>query len=443
MASLEENLEETDEACIRFQADYVKHLIEKTDYPMFDIDGVIQTFHDWEHHKHENIMTFRDKTHRSVMTGTMAPAHHTPWLKAFDDSIDCYVHKNRKSSKPHGADSHVSIRMPFPNIPDGFVEATNEPTWDPSVHLQLEAPAFLKTLTKGAQLCDWSKFPAPTHLEDGNEFPGLAYSAPFRLLSDEGVRAMREIISNNEANTRSFERTPKLLRGLAYRSKFIRDFLYSEEIFDHMEKMARTPMNPHGILMHAAQINFGVGKKNGGSDKPTDAWHLDSVPYVLILLLSDPEEFEGGETKVARYRNPEDGLADIKKGAIPSNFVETLKLPGAGYAMFMQGDKVPHTVMPVTSGLRLSLVNSYMSRDVFEKDQSLYRLSKIQDPSHVHPVEIARHYAWRVQGQLDYLLKENMWGQEDKVLKILDDSSESLKRTHDLITGKIEEEAPY
>jgi len=234
-----------------------------------------------------------------------------------------------------------------------------------------------------------------------------------------------------------------LLRGLAYRSKFVRDFLYSEEIFTHMEKMSRTPLNPHGVLMHAAQINFGVGKANGGSDKPVDAWHLDSVPYVLIVLLSDPEDFEGGETKVARYRNVDDGLSDIRNGAIPSDLVETLKLPGAGYAMFMQGAKVPHAVMPVTQGLRLSLVNSYMSRDVFEEDRTSYRLSKIQDPSHIHPIEIARHHAWRVQGQLDYLLRENLWGQADKVLKILDESSESLKRTHHLITGELEEEAPY
>merc|ERR1712032_105810 len=87
----EENLEATDEANIRYQAEYTKSLIEKTDYPMFDIEGVVQTFLEWEHNKHENIMTFRDRPHRSLMTGTMAPVHHTPWLQAFDDSIECYV----------------------------------------------------------------------------------------------------------------------------------------------------------------------------------------------------------------------------------------------------------------------------------------------------------------------------------------------------------------
>jgi len=98
MRAAEEALEATDEANIRFQADYVKHLIEMTDYPMFDIEGVVQAFLAWEHHKHEDIMAFRDKPHRSLMTGSMAPVHHTPWMKAFDDSIATYVLGNKPGS---------------------------------------------------------------------------------------------------------------------------------------------------------------------------------------------------------------------------------------------------------------------------------------------------------------------------------------------------------
>ena len=43
-------------------------------------------------------MTFRDYAHKSLMTGTTAPIHHTPWLTAFDDSIASYVDGNKKSS---------------------------------------------------------------------------------------------------------------------------------------------------------------------------------------------------------------------------------------------------------------------------------------------------------------------------------------------------------
>jgi trimethylamine monooxygenase len=86
----EEKLE-TDEDMIWFQGDYTKELIEATDYPTFDIEAVNKTFMEWEHHKHEDIMGFRNHSYRSVLTGTMAPVHHTPWLEALDDSLESYL----------------------------------------------------------------------------------------------------------------------------------------------------------------------------------------------------------------------------------------------------------------------------------------------------------------------------------------------------------------
>ena len=86
----EEKLE-TDEDMIWFQGDNVQDLIGMTDYPRFDVDGVNKTFMEWEHHKHENIMTFRDNAYRSLMTGTMQPLHHTKWADDMDDSMESYL----------------------------------------------------------------------------------------------------------------------------------------------------------------------------------------------------------------------------------------------------------------------------------------------------------------------------------------------------------------
>lgn len=82
---------ESDEDMIVFQGDYTKELIEATDYPTFDIDGVNKTFMQWEHDKHEDIMGYRNKCYKSLMTGNMAPIHHTPWLSAKDDSYESYM----------------------------------------------------------------------------------------------------------------------------------------------------------------------------------------------------------------------------------------------------------------------------------------------------------------------------------------------------------------
>ncbi|MXN17831.1 SidA/IucD/PvdA family monooxygenase [Pseudooceanicola sp. GBMRC 2024] len=76
---------------IRYQADYVKELVAETDYPSFDIDGACEAFFEWKKHKAKGIMTFRDNRYRSVITGTMAPVHHTPWKEALDDSMASYL----------------------------------------------------------------------------------------------------------------------------------------------------------------------------------------------------------------------------------------------------------------------------------------------------------------------------------------------------------------
>ncbi|WP_286238126.1 NAD(P)-binding domain-containing protein [Neptuniibacter halophilus] len=82
---------ETAEEMYTYQGDYIQELIDATDYPSFDIAAVNQTFLEWKHHKKENIMTFRDHSYRSLMTGTMSPPHHTPWIDALDDSLEAYL----------------------------------------------------------------------------------------------------------------------------------------------------------------------------------------------------------------------------------------------------------------------------------------------------------------------------------------------------------------
>jgi trimethylamine monooxygenase len=86
----EEKLENP-EQMIWFQGDYVKQLIDATDYPSFDIEAVNKTFMVWEHDKAADIMGYRNKSYRSLMTGNQQPAHHTPWLEAMDDSLEAFM----------------------------------------------------------------------------------------------------------------------------------------------------------------------------------------------------------------------------------------------------------------------------------------------------------------------------------------------------------------
>jgi len=53
--------------------------------------AVAEIFVSWEADKKEHILHYRDRVYRSVMTGTMAAEHHTPWLRELDDSLERFL----------------------------------------------------------------------------------------------------------------------------------------------------------------------------------------------------------------------------------------------------------------------------------------------------------------------------------------------------------------
>lgn len=89
----EEREEASDDVkyAIKYQAEYIKELIADTDYPSFNVDGACEAFFEWKKHKAKDIMAFRNNSYASVITGTMAPVHHTPWKDALDDSMEAYL----------------------------------------------------------------------------------------------------------------------------------------------------------------------------------------------------------------------------------------------------------------------------------------------------------------------------------------------------------------
>ena len=91
----DEDALEDDYACIKYQGDYVAELIAETDYPSFDVDKACEQFYKWKKHKKQDIMAFRDNGYVSPLTGKQAPAHHTPWKDALDDSLEAYLQTGR------------------------------------------------------------------------------------------------------------------------------------------------------------------------------------------------------------------------------------------------------------------------------------------------------------------------------------------------------------
>ena len=56
----------------RFQLEYILDLQSFSDYPKFDIIGMAKIFQQWLITREENILTFREHTYKSVITGTEA-----------------------------------------------------------------------------------------------------------------------------------------------------------------------------------------------------------------------------------------------------------------------------------------------------------------------------------------------------------------------------------
>jgi trimethylamine monooxygenase len=84
---------------IDFQAAYVQDLVQPTDYPAFDVEGVAELFKEWQRDKKADILGYRNKSYRSTLTGTLSPAHHTPWMEAMDDSLEAFMSEPMRARK--------------------------------------------------------------------------------------------------------------------------------------------------------------------------------------------------------------------------------------------------------------------------------------------------------------------------------------------------------
>ena len=111
----------------------------------------------------------------------------------------------------------LTSTLPFPTQPpDGYAYAEDEPRYDPAQHLSLEFPDRIWSL---------EEFGYDPEVIASCASP-VALTSPFRILSDEGVRILHQILSQLKAqrSTLSDDRTASYLAGGVYRSKFLRDF---------------------------------------------------------------------------------------------------------------------------------------------------------------------------------------------------------------------------
>merc|ERR1711935_1076141 len=282
--------------------------------------------------------------------------------------------------------------MPLPHYRDNlpyrlneYEDVPDEPRFDSDVHLAPEHPSHV------TKLPDFSRVDSMKGEEPGT----LAYSNPVRLLSEEGVRVMRQILEREKPAKMVPARGSRVtVRGLYYKSPWIRDLQSSERLLDLVSVMAGERLVPSHFNNSTPQVNFSIPGLGGSSD----FWHWDSVCYVANFLLSDPSTMEGGDLEIIKMEK-EEGMRALVGGSLSSDKVEKLVYGPPGNMVLAQGSEILHHVTQIKSEVpRIVCILCFCPANVFKPDKMVLYTEEQADKAHGHAniaaYEFFRGKAW-------------------------------------------------
>ena len=297
-----------------------------------------------------------------------------------------------------------SSPLAFPSErPKEYLPLDNEPDFNAEQHLCLEQPTSVYSLHDlGYSNDDLA----------GCE-SSFGYCNAFRVLSDEGVKVMKliceRIYSNrNESAGTGANRLGSYARGAGYRSQFIRDFCDSPELAAHLSAIAKVTLGRHSVPAVACGINYAPDDIS----KAVDTWHVDSVSFDIVIMMTDPTLIKGGEFQVFKGTK-EEGKALLgimgEEGVdttLPEDRVSTIPFPAAGYGFLQQGNMIFHRACRLMEKAdRTTMIPSFevLPRSAKDETNSI-NMSDWADPG-IRP-ELARHEISRASARLDQLLKQ-------------------------------------
>jgi hypothetical protein len=231
----------------------------------------------------------------------------------------------------------------------------------------------------------------------------IAVSGVFRLLSDEGVAVLRRICRALEPSAVSGRRIAKMVRGAAYRSRFVRGLCLSPEVTEFCSKIFETELAPHTMPAQLGHINYAPEDLS----RAVDRWHHDTLGFDYVLMVNDPNTFRGGRFQY--FLGTKREAAELAKAGRepPPERVVSPHFPGAGYALLQQGNMVVHRGGRLEEPAeRITFINGYVARDIAKPDPSRLSDLRVWDPPHVVYPEWARHKAWLARAKLDAAIEQ-------------------------------------
>ena len=298
----------------------------------------------------------------------------------------------------------ISDTLPFPaGRPSDYILLKDEPTFDAGQHLALEMPTETTSLTSlGYQESDLAQCASR-----------FAVSNAFRILSCEGVAAMRHVCDQIYHNRNSSEgtganRLGSYARGAGYRSQFIRDFCDSPELAAHLSDITGISLGRHSVPAVACGINYAPEDIS----RAIDSWHVDSVAFDIVMMITDPTALKGGEFQYFQGTKQEgQSLLGIsgEEGvdtALPEERVVTIPFPEAGFGFLQQGAMIFHRACRLLERAdRITMVPSFEVLPPNAPDSTnTINMADWDDPG-ICP-ELARHEIWRAQARLERLLDD-------------------------------------
>ncbi|KAF2653431.1 hypothetical protein K491DRAFT_633813 [Lophiostoma macrostomum CBS 122681] len=192
-------------------------------------------------------------------------------------------------------------------------------------------------------------------LSPPNAISSVAVSEPFSLFSEEAMRIMRSEIFTDEVWENCMHSTEfagcQLREHAPKYAPFMYDAWTNPRTLSIISSIAGIDLEPVYDI-EVGNINVSVQDPNKDpasvDEVAVTKWHVDSYPFVCVVMMSDASNMIGGET------------------AIKSGSGETLKVrgPQMGCGVVLQGRCITHQALAAVGGTeRITMITAFRPRD--------------------------------------------------------------------------------
>ncbi|TNV81964.1 hypothetical protein FGO68_gene13368 [Halteria grandinella] len=321
--------------------------------------------------------------------------------------------------------SYIFEKAPVPSKALTAQLWLEEPEYNPLLHLDFATPTS-----------HCYTFKEETESVFGTDFK---FTEPFQVISKDGLKILNQIVDQNMGYMRS-ARQHAAIRGLGYRSRFIRDLNQCSLLTEYFSDLMGFKLQPHPIAQNYSQVNFGFLGREG---QDVDQWHFDSVECVLIIGLSDMSQNVGGEIQVVNAPHAVTLIDKARRGEIPEDMLIKITKLKEGEGVFMRGSRLLHRVSPLLAGqTRKTMILSYHPVDPTLPDSTSFNTFKCSGDE-AAAFEFAIHKAWRAHEMLGAFVRQEGVPNEEEMAEELQRVAKELTDTVGIFQGQLKEIRKY